>query len=103
MQRFLNAPFSRVTTVFHAQVHDLKGNIGFGTFFTNLAGRPYFLRWDPARNTPCTDLSTARVDKDVFPMRPGTCVIFVTDGAAMRGKLIGRFRATGRPVDFADA
>ncbi|MDR0184309.1 hypothetical protein [Lysobacter arvi] len=93
MRRFLNASFSRVTTVFHAQTIDLEGNIGFGTFFTNLAARPYFKQSDPARNTPCTDLSTARVDKGVFALRSGTCVIFVTYGAAMRRKLDGRFPA----------
>jgi len=93
MRAFLNAGFSRVTTVFHAQVHDFKEYIGFGTFFTNLAARPCFKRWDPARNPPCTDLSTARVDKEVFALWSGTCVIFVTDEAAMRRKLPGGFRA----------
>jgi len=95
-QAILNAPFSWVTTVFHAQANDLKEKNGFGTFFTNLAAMPCFKRWDPARNTPCTDLSTARVDKEVFALWPGTCVTFVTHPAAMHRKLSGLCRSHPR-------
>jgi len=92
MQGILNAPFSCVTTVFHAQANDFKRENGFGTFFTNVAARPCFKPWDLAPDTPCTDLSTARVDKGVFALWPGTCVIFVTNAAAMLGKLSGLCR-----------
>jgi hypothetical protein len=56
-----------VTQMFHSQPYDFKRNNRVGTFFTNVAVNLVFAQSGHSADTPCTDLSTARVDKDESP------------------------------------
>jgi hypothetical protein len=53
-----------VTSWFHAQVADLEGKMRVGTFFANAVATRIFCLAGSSEITPCTDLSTACVDKD---------------------------------------
>jgi hypothetical protein len=78
-----NPQEARITSMFHGQTIDFERDIRIGDFFTNLAAELIPASSRSPADTPCTDLSTSRVDKGEFSLSTVTCVRFVTAAAAM--------------------
>jgi hypothetical protein len=66
-----------MTTMFHGQSLDTQGIWRVGDFFTNLTRGLISTLSRIAADPPCTDLSTAHVDKEISLSDPVSYVTFV--------------------------